>query len=520
MPEPAAALHDQIMATATTGATRRTDLVLLSTRQMAEADRMTIAAGTPGIVLMERAGAAVAEAAWKCAPAGDSVTVVCGPGNNGGDGFIAARILRERGMSVRVVLLGAAESLAGDAAIAFTRWDGQVLPVAALRQGAPDVYIDALFGAGLTRPLAGDAADAVAVMNAAGRPIIAVDVPSGLSGDTGQADGPVVRASEAVTFFRLKPGHLLQPGRALCGPVTVADIGILPEVLDAIGAKAFRNEPALWRDVWPHHAADTHKFRRGAVAVVAGGIAGVGAPRLSGRAALRIGAGLVTILCEPEALPAHAARGPDALMQRAVSDAAALRAFLEDPRIAVALAGPALGFETRAAEMVKTLAASDRPIVFDADALTLIAGPLGGPAAALSHRGASTVLTPHEGEFDRLFGKEPEIAGEVSKLERARKAAASANAVVVYKGADTVIAAPDGRAAVNATGSAALATAGTGDVLAGLVGGLLAQGMPAFEAASAAVWLHGRAGQERGLGLIADDLPETIPSLTRDLAQA
>ena len=498
---------------------RRTDLILLSTRQMAEADRMTIAAGTPGIVLMERAGAAVAEAAWKRAPAGGSVTVVCGPGNNGGDGFIAARILRERGMRVRVVLLGAAEALVGDAAIAFTRWDGLVLPVAALRQDVPDLYIDALFGAGLTRPLAGDAAEAVAVMNGSGQPIIAVDVPSGLSGDTGQAEGPVVRASETVTFFRAKPGHLLQPGRGLCGPVTVVDIGIPVETLDAIGAKAFGNDPALWREAWPHHAADTHKFRRGAVAVVAGGIAGVGAPRLSGRAALRIGAGLVTILCEPEALAAHAARGPDALMQRAVPDAATLRAFLEDRRIAVAIAGPALGFSGRAAEMVKTLTTSGRSIVLDADALTLIADPLGGAPAVLSQRGAAAVLTPHEGEFERLFGKEPAIAGEASKLERARKAAALADSVVVYKGADTVVAAPDGRAAINTTGSAALATAGSGDVLAGLVGGLLAQGMPAFEAACAAVWLHGRAGVQLGLGLIADDLPEAIPTLLRNFAQ-
>ncbi len=480
---------------------------------------MTIAAGTPGIELMERAGAAVADAVTRRGGAGTSVTVVCGPGNNGGDGFVAARILREHGMQVRAVLLGAAEELVGDAAIAFTRWRGPVLPVAALEQDAPDLYIDALFGAGLARPLAGDAAKAVAVMNASGREIIALDVPSGLSGDTGRTEGPVVRATETVTFFRLKPGHLLQPGRELCGPVTVADIGISAEVLDPIGAKVFVNEPALWREAWPHHAADTHKFRRGAVAIIAGGIAGVGAPRLSGRAALRIGAGLATILCEPEALSTHAARGPDALMQRAVPDAAALSAFLEDPRVAVAVAGPALGLDLRAAELVKALAAGDKSIVLDADALTLVAGPLGGAAAMLSQRGASTtVLTPHDGEFQRLFGKEPQIAGEASKLERARKAAALANSVVVYKGSDTVIAAPDERAAINVTGSAALATAGSGDVLAGFVGGLLAQGMPAFEAACAAVWLHGRAGEERGLGLIADDLPEAIPPLLRDFS--
>lgn len=510
------ALHDPFMTARLIAAPRLTDLVLLSTRQMAHADRIAIAAGTPGIVLMERAGAAVADAALRRVGARASVTVVCGPGNNGGDGFIAARILRERGMQVRVMLLGAAETLAGDAALALARWAGPVFPATAIEEGPSDLFIDALFGAGLARPLTGEAAHAVALMNASGRPIIAVDVPSGLSGDTGQAEGPVVKASETVTFFRLKPGHLLEPGRALCGPVTVADIGIPAEAaLDAIGANALRNDIALWRDAWPHHAADTHKFRRGAVAVVAGGVASVGAPRLSARAAMRIGAGLTTILCEPEAVPVHAARGPDALMQRAAPDAAALTAFLEDRRIAVAMAGPALGFDSRAAGMVRALAACDRPIVLDADALTLIAGQPGGARAVLSQRTAASVLTPHEGEFQRLFGGEPTVVGEASKLERARKAAALSGCVIVYKGADTVIAAPDGRAAINATGSAALATAGSGDVLAGLISGLLAQGMPAFEAACAAVWLHGRAGEALGMGLIADDLPEAIPSALR-----
>lgn len=508
------------MTTRLTAAPRPTDLVLLSTRQMAEADRITIAAGTPGIVLMERAGAAVADIASSRMSAGAAVAVLCGPGNNGGDGFIVARILRERGLEVRVVLLGKAEALVGDAALAFGSWAAPLLPLEKLGETPADLFIDALFGAGLARPLSGQAAEAVALMNASGRPIIAVDVPSGLSGDAGLAEGPVVKASETVTFFRLKPGHLLQPGRALCGPVTIADIGIPAGALDAIGASAFRNHIALWSDSWPRHAAGTHKFRRGAVAVVAGGIAGVGAPRLSARAALRIGAGLATILCEPEALAAHAARGPDALMQRAAADPAALTAFLEDRRIAAAMAGPALGVDPRAADKVRALVASDRPIVLDADALTIIANQPGGASAALSQRGAASVITPHEGEFQRLFGAEPSIAGEVSKLERARKAAALSGCVIVYKGADTVVASPDGRAAINTTGSPALATAGSGDVLAGLVCGLLAQGMPAFEAACAAVWLHGHAGERLGMGLIADDLPEAIPALLREFSLA
>ncbi len=500
-----------------TDRTGKAELALLTTQQMAMADRVAIAAGTPGIELMERAGRAVAEAVARRAGGGGAVTLFCGPGNNGGDGFVAARLLREQGLEAHVVLPGGADGITGDAAIALERWAGPVERLSAPDATRGDVFVDALFGAGLTRPLAGAFAEAAAFLNGAGRPVIAVDMPSGVSGDTGRADGIAVKASETVTFFRLKPGHLLQPGRSLCGPVTVADIGIPAQAaLDAAGATAFRNDPALWRQAWPRHEVDTHKFRRGAVAVLAGGIAGVGAPRLGARAALRIGAGLATILCEPEALPVHAARGPDALIQRAVADAAALDAVLGDRRISAVLAGPALGLEQRAQDLVRAVIESDRPAVLDADALTVLAGFSDGGARRLLARQGETVLTPHEGEFQRLFGREAAIVSEPSKLERARKAAALSGAITIYKGADTVIAAPDGRAAINATGSPALATAGSGDVLAGLIAGLLAQGMPAFEAGCAAVWLHGLAGERLGMGLIADDLPEAIPALLRD----
>ena len=499
----------------------RAELAVLTTQEMAMADRVAIAAGTPGIVLMERAGRAVADAALRRAGAASTVTLLCGPGNNGGDGFVAARILREQGLEVRVVLPGGADGFKGDAAIALERWAGPVEPVSTLGATHSDVFVDAVFGAGLTRPLSGAFAEAAALLNGTGRPIIAVDMPSGVSGDTGRAEGIAVKASETVTFFRLKPGHLLQPGRSLCGPVTVADIGIPAQAaLDAVGPTVFRNDVVLWRQAWPKHEVDTHKFQRGAVAVLAGGIAGVGAPRLSARAALRIGAGLATILCEPEALAAHAARGPDALMQRAVGDRGALATFLRDRRVSAILAGPALGLDRRAEDLVRAGIESDRPAVLDADALTALAGFAGGGARCLHVRGGGTVLTPHEGEFQRLFGKEPAIDTEPSKLERARKAAVLSGAVVVYKGADTVIAAPDRRAAINATGSAALATAGSGDVLAGLIVGLLAQGMPTFEASCAAVWLHGLAGERHGMGLMADDLPEAVPTLLRGIALA
>ncbi|WP_449255607.1 NAD(P)H-hydrate dehydratase [Bosea sp. (in: a-proteobacteria)] len=493
------------------------DLALLTTRQMGAADRIAIASGTPGIALMERAGAAVAEAAARHAAAGARIAVLCGPGNNGGDGFVAARILRERGYRVAVALLGGSGGLRGDAALAAGRWGGAVEAPSAIASDGAEVFVDALFGAGLDRPLAGEAAQAVARLNASGRPVIAVDVPSGLSGDTGLAEGPVVRAAETVTFFRLKPGHLLLPGRDLCGPVTLADIGIPAEAaLGAIAPAAFANRPGLWSGELPRHGSETHKFARGAVAVLAGGVAGVGAPRLSARAALRSGAGLATLFCAPAALIAHAARGPDALMQRALADEAALGQVLTDRRWAAALAGPALGLDARARQLVAKLVAGEEALVLDADALTILAGDA-ALLSGLSRRRAACVLTPHEGEFRRLFGREPAIEAERSKLERARKAAALSGATVVYKGADTVIASPDGRAAINATGSPALATAGAGDVLAGMVAGLVAQGMPAFEAACAAVWLHGRAGERLGFGLIADDLPEALPPLLHEI---
>lgn len=494
------------------------DLALLTVAEMAEADRLTIAGGTRGEQLMERAGRAVADAVARRMRAGQSVLVLCGPGNNGGDGFVAARLLRERGCHVTLALHGDVGSLSGDAAWAAAGWSGTVVPLSAVDPLQHDVIVDALFGAGLSRPLAGDAAAAVEAVNRSGRTVISVDVPSGLSGDTGRAEGAVIRAAETVTFFRRKPGHLLYPGRALCGVLTIADIGIDADRVLASGAlrpSAFANAPGLWRAQWPEHSPETHKYRRGAVLVVAGGLAGVGAPRLAGRSALRIGAGLVTIACRTEALAAHAARGPDALMQRPIADVPALEMLLSDARLAVALAGPAMGLDEEAGLLLRALLRRSLPLVLDADALTLLAQHPDRLATLGRRPGAPRVLTPHEGEFRRLFTPESAVLEAPSKPEQARRAAAATGAVIVLKGADTVVAAPDGRVAINTTGCAALATAGSGDVLGGAIAGLLAQGMPVFEAACAAVWMHGRAGDELGPGLIADDLPEALGRLNR-----
>ncbi|HVY59736.1 MAG TPA: NAD(P)H-hydrate dehydratase [Xanthobacteraceae bacterium] len=491
-------------------------LELLTTAEMAEADRLTIAGGTPGIALMENAGRAVADAATRLP--GARVTVVAGPGNNGGDGFVAARHLAERGYAVRVMFTGDRTRLSGDAARAAAGWDGPVEPATAPLDA--DIIIDALFGAGLARPVEGSARDMIAAMNRAGAPIVAVDLPSGINGTTGAVMGSAVNAAVTVTFFRRKPGHLLLPGRFHCGAVEVADIGIPARVLDAIKPAAFVNASTLWRDALPWPRPDGHKYARGHAVVVSGGLATTGAARLAARAALRAGAGLVTIASPRDALAVNAAANL-AVMVRPVDGAAELAGFLQDQRRNAVVLGPGGGVGAAMCDQVEAALASGAAIVLDADALTSFAG---NPARLFTAIGAlprrRLVMTPHEGEFSRIF-KAIEVDNKLnSKLERARAAARLSGAVVLLKGPDTVVAHPDGRASIADNGPPWLATAGSGDVLAGIVAGLLAQGMPSYEAASAGVWLHGAAAARFGPGLIAEDLPETLPAVYRDLLAA
>jgi ADP-dependent NAD(P)H-hydrate dehydratase / NAD(P)H-hydrate epimerase len=511
---------------------------LLTAEEMSRADRLTIAAGVPGLALMEEAGRAVSDAAVDLASRpGAVVAVACGPGNNGGDGLVAARLLRDRGCCVRVGLLVSREAPAGDAAEMASRWGGEIEPLTPASLKGADLIVDALFGAGLSRPLAGAAAEVVAAINAAGKPVLAVDVPSGLDGTTGSAEGPVVQATCTVTFFRMKPGHLLLPGRSLCGEVRLADIGIAAAVLDEVVPRTFANRPALWAALFPRPSIDTHKYARGHAVLVSGPAEATGAARLGARGALRVGAGLVTLVGSGAATAINATHCT-AIMVRAIASDTQLAEFLSDERRNAVLIGPGAGVGAATAASVLTVLASKATAVLDADALTSfvpVEGVAPVKAAGLGFvvrsaepepaqealfkankaRSAPMVLTPHEGEFKRLFG---EIAG--SKLERARRAAELSGAVVILKGADTVIAAPDGRAAINDNAPPWLATAGSGDVLAGLVTGLVAQGMPAFEAACAAVWLHGECGSALGIGLIAEDLPEALPRLLAGLAVA
>jgi hydroxyethylthiazole kinase-like uncharacterized protein yjeF len=491
---------------------------LLTNAEMSEADRLTIASGTAGIDLMEQAGRAVAEAVAARHSPGSAVVVVAGPGNNGGDGFVAARVLSERGHRVRLLLLGERGRLKGDAAEAARRWPGMVEPAGPQALAGADVIVDALFGAGLDRPVEGAARAMIEAMNAEGAPIIAVDLASGINGTTGAVMGAAVRAARSVTFFRRKVGHVLLPGRVHCGPVEIADIGIKADVLAHVQPRAALNDPTLWRAQFPLPHADGHKYSRGHAVVVSGGATTTGAARLAARAALRAGAGLVTIASPREALAIQAAANT-AVMVRPVDGAGELATLLSDRRFNAVVLGPGGGVGPALRDQVLAALAGPRAVVLDADALTSFAGD-GAPAlfAAIAARNAdATVLTPHEGEFVRLFGARPEAIGKPSKLERARAAAAASGATVLLKGADTVVAEPGGRAAINANAPPWLATAGAGDVLAGFIAGLLAQGMPAFAATAAAAWLHGEAATLAGMGMIAEDLSETLPRVFRRL---
>jgi ADP-dependent NAD(P)H-hydrate dehydratase / NAD(P)H-hydrate epimerase len=490
---------------------------ILSNAEMGEADRLSIAGGIAGLTLMENAGKAVAQAVSGRQSAGGRVVVLAGPGNNGGDGFVAARLLAERGYAVTVLLIGALDKLKGDAAAAAKAWGRGVAAAKPDELAGADIIIDAVFGAGLDRPVSGLAHAMIEAVNGQAAPVVAVDLPSGINGTSGVVMGAAIKAQQTVTFFRKKPGHLLMPGRAYCGKVSVAPIGIPATVLERIRPLTFENVPELWRDKFSMPRAQGHKYDRGHAVVVSGPSWSTGAARLAARGALRAGAGLVTIASPREALAVNAATNL-AIMVRPVDGAAELVRFLADPRLNALAIGPGLGVGDAACELVLAALSGERAVVLDADAITSFAKSPQRLAAAVKARGErATILTPHEGEFSRYFHALDADTKVGSKLERARCAAERIGAVIVLKGPDTVVAGPDGRASIAANAPAFLATAGAGDVLTGITGGLLAQGMPAFEAASAAVWLHGEAACAFGMGLIAEDLPEQLPGVYRGL---
>ncbi|MEO8998463.1 MAG: NAD(P)H-hydrate dehydratase [Rhodanobacter sp.] len=472
---------------------------------MTEADRLSMAAGVSQFELMANAGACVANAImarWTMRP----LLVLCGPGNNGGDGFVAAQRLADAGWPVRVAMLGGRSDSKGSAHRHAERWQGHVeaLDIAVL-EGA-QLIVDALFGAGLSRPLTGAVRDTLAAAAAGQAPIIAIDMPSGVMGDTGEVIGAVPVAL-TITFFRKKPGHLLLPARDLCGEVVVADIGSPLAILNEIEPDTFENDPCLWRLALPHAADAADKHARGH-ALVYGGYPMTGAARMAARAAARAGAGMTTVAVPEIALPIYAA-ALTSIMVRPIVTPEDFSHLLSSSRFSAWLIGPGAGVDTATLMRTVAMLAQGRPTVIDADAITVFQDD---PSVLDRAICGPCVLTPHEAEFRRVF----DPVGD--KLTRARAAAKRCGAVIVLKGSDTVIAAPDGRVIINANAPPTLATAGSGDVLGGIILGLMAQGMAAFTAAAAGVWLHGAAAAAFGPGLLAEDLPDLLPGVFQRLA--
>ena len=528
-----------------------TKLELLTVEQMAEADRLTIKGGLSGFKLMEAAGRAVFHKAKAMAPEHGRVLVACGPGNNGGDGFVVAQLLKESGYEVRLTLLGDIDQLTGDAARAAKSWTGDIEPFETSATAGYDLIIDALFGAGLSRPIDGKAARFITELNDSGCSVLSIDVPSGIDGNSGKVRGIAVRATNTVTFFRAKPGHLLLPGRRHCGQLKISFIGIQPDVLNDIAPNQWRNGRVLWRHAMATLKADNHKYSRGHALVISGGITSSGAARLAARGALRAGAGLVTMASPKSALMVNAVH-LNAIMLTPFEGADSLAEILRDKRKNAVLIGPGCGVGEATRDNVFAALKSEAAVILDADALTSFEECPDELFQAIKNQPERPVcMTPHDGEFSRVFAKldEGDDIPITSKLARARSAARLSGATIILKGADSVIAAPDGRAAINDNAPPTLATAGSGDVLAGFLTGLVAQQMPSFEAACAAVWLHGAAanlfdqrhvssgissrissGQSprissdqshmtspRHSGLIAEDLTEILPAVLQKL---
>ncbi len=485
---------------------------LLTPEEMGNADHLAATLNREdSFKLMERAGQAIADIVLNDYRQCRKIAVLCGPGNNGGDGYMAAHILKSHGFEPTIFALGTPRA-GRDAEKAAALWGKKHLPFNEFSSPQDfDVVIDALYGAGLDRPLEQLLQEKLKRLNESGVPVIAVDLPSGVFGQNGAIKGEAVKASKTVTFFRLKPGHACYPGRLQCGEIRLADIGIPEKVLETIKPTRFINFPSLWLKNWPELDYDTHKYRRGHAVVFSGHQSSTGAARLAAHAAARSGAGLVTIVSPEDALLVHEMHLTSIMLKETGSDTEILD-FLENRKVRSVILGPAFGSLERALSIIEAVLLKSKifTLVLDADALTAMAGKSEEIFALIKQSPVNVILTPHEGEFQRVF---PSVAHmeDLSRIEKAAKAATVSGSVIVYKGADTIIASPDGRLAVNVNGTPFLATAGSGDVLSGIIGGLSAQKMLPFEAACAGVFLHARCAEHFGHGMIAEDIVSAIP---------
>lgn len=492
--------------------------LVLNPREMAVAEREAVAknAVSGSFELMKRAGKAVADAAGNLLKQGDAVGILCGNGNNGGDGYVAAKNLASAGYDV-ICFAEAKPDPQKDAALAADDWNGKTLDLAQFRPADFDLLIDAWFGAGLDRPVSDGFARIIEQVNASRIPLLAIDLPSGVSAETGTIQGSAFQATLTVTFSRRKAGHLLFPGRAKCGKVLVADIGIPSTVLEGINGFTLHNEPDLWLAKCPTLSFESYKYQRGHVAVFSGPRYSTGASRLAACAAARCGAGAVTLIGEADALDIHATHLTSIMLHKKASLNDIL-SFLQARKVRASIIGPAFGDFSEARNLCQAMIESGilDAIVIDADAITAYSEQPDSLYDLTKNSKTAVILTPHEGEFIRIF---PDLAAmtHLSRLEKARKAAARANATIVYKGADTIIASANGLAAINSNGTPVLATAGSGDVLSGMIASLVAQKMNPFYASCAAVWMHGRAAQLFGSGLIAEDIIGILPEVLSQL---
>lgn len=488
--------------------------VLLTPEEARTADTWAMENGKTGTELMEAAGRAVADTIVEYVgtplEVGGEVLILCGPGNNGGDGYVVARFLEEWGYPVKVIATVDRESLKGDARKMARKWKGATELIGESKVNGAAVVVDSLFGTGFNKELEGELADLVIEANRADAFKVAVDVPSGLNANTGNSIGVCFQADATITFFRKKSGQLVAPGRFYCGGaehIHVADIGIPEAALEDIEPLHFSNEPALWSQHFPFQGPSSHKYNRGHMLVLGGKEPTLGASRLASMSGLRVGAGLVTLAAPSESYAIQAGAMDDVMVRR-FDSAFGFIGIMSDPKINTVLLGPGAGVGEKTAELVMQATMKGRNLVLDADALTSLAGRIDVLKDASN---CEMVLTPHEGEFARLF---PNLDFKADRIKAARDAARLSGCTVVLKGVSTVIASVDGRVSISSNAPSWLSVGGTGDILSGMIGGLLAQGMPAFEAASAAVWMHGEAAMKAGRGLIASDL---LPLISRVL---
>lgn len=480
---------------------------ILTAAEMKNAEAAALEQGISGIQLMTAAGGGAAQEitrTFKPCP----VLVLCGPGNNGGDGFIVAQQLKKAGWTVRVACMVKRTALKSDAAAAAQKWGGDIESLNSnLSVHQTGLIVDAVFGTGFDRALEPELVILFDKIRARKIPVVAIDIPSGINATTGAIDPGTLKATLTITFCRKKTGHVLLPGRNFCGAVTVADIGITEAMITMLNITCFENNPALWLKNFPLPDTESHKYTRGH-AVVYGGEKRTGAACLAAAAAQKIGAGLVTIASPAKAWPVYSSYRASIMVDECnnIDD---FKTILRDQRKNTVLLGPGAGADDKLRQAVEAVLSFNKSGVLDADVFSAYQN---NPKDLFAKLSPKYVLTPHEGEFEKLFG-----AIEGSKPERVLKASKVANAIVLLKGADTVIAAPDGNIVINTNAPPTLATAGSGDVLAGLITGLIAQGMPPFMAAGAAVWLHGESARLYGLGLTAEDIISTLPQVLNRL---